>query len=206
LSLYVVLDGPDGCGKSTQAAALAEWLRAGGRDVLHLREPGSTPLGERLRALLLDPATGDLRALTEVLLFSAARAELVAQVIAPALQRGTVVVVERGFTSTLCYQCLVAGEVEADADWFLDLTRRVHGASLPQVVFVLDVPTELAQQRTQRRQRDRFEARAPDHRARVRAAFLRLPTFDPSVQVVDGARDIDAVQNELRQRLARFLS
>ena len=84
MSVYVQIDGADGCGKSSQAAALVGWLRAQARAVLHVREPGSTPVGEALRRLLLSPATGNLQPVTEALLFSAARAELVAQQIAPA--------------------------------------------------------------------------------------------------------------------------
>ncbi|MEQ1635008.1 MAG: dTMP kinase, partial [Planctomycetota bacterium] len=85
--VYFVLDGPDGGGKSTQARALVEFLRSRGRTVQHLREPGSTPVGEGLRQTLLSPETGELLPLTEVLLFTAARAELIARVIGPALQR-----------------------------------------------------------------------------------------------------------------------
>ena len=103
---YLVLDGPDGGGKSTQSRALVEFLRQRGRTVHHLREPGSTPVGENLRQLLLSPQTGDLQPLTEVLLFTAARTELAARVIGPALARGEDVVSERCFASTLAYQCL----------------------------------------------------------------------------------------------------
>ena len=95
MSCYVALDGPDGCGKSTQAAALARWLDAEGAEVLHVREPGSTPVGEALRDLLLSPSTGELQPITEVLLFSAARAELMQHVVRPALAAGKVVVAER---------------------------------------------------------------------------------------------------------------
>src|SRR5262245_53289308 len=105
---YLVLDGPDGGGKSTQAELLCAWLRQRGRTVQHRREPGSTPVGEALRTLLLEPSTGDLLPLTEALLFSAARAELVAREIAPALQRGEDVVAERCYVATLVYQGLAA--------------------------------------------------------------------------------------------------
>ena len=87
MSCYLAIDGPDGCGKSTQAAALVHWLDAEGADVLRVREPGSTPVGEALRSLLLSPQTGDLQPITEVLLFSAARAELMTRVVRPAQTR-----------------------------------------------------------------------------------------------------------------------
>ena len=158
MSLYVQLDGPDGCGKSSQAAALVGWLQAAGHAALHVREPGSTPVGEALRQLLLSPATGELQAITEALLFSAARAELVAQQVAPALARGSIVVAERGYLSTLVYQAL-ATEPGLDVAWVLDLTRRVHGACLPDVVFVLDVGAAVATMRRASRTHDRIEAR-----------------------------------------------
>ena len=97
MTCYVALDGPDGCGKTAQARALVQWLTAEGRPVLHVREPGSTPVGEALRQLLLSPATGELQPVSEALLFAAARAELVAGKVAPALRAGSVVVSERWF-------------------------------------------------------------------------------------------------------------
>lgn len=202
---YVVLDGPDGCGKSTQAQALCSWLEAEGAAVLHLREPGSTPVGEALRRLLLDPDGGELRNITEALLFSAARAELVGSVIAPALQQGKVVVAERCYASTLCYQG-IAGEPPLELDWLFDLTRRVHGDCLPTRVYVLDLPAALAAQRRRARATDRFEKRDAAYHERVRQGFLQLARLDPGIDIVDAARSFEAVQDDLRQRLLRVLA
>ncbi|MGB3966024.1 MAG: dTMP kinase, partial [Planctomycetota bacterium] len=159
---YVVLDGADGCGKSSHARALCEWLGGRGQRPLHVREPGSTPVGEALRQLLLAPRTGELRPVTEALLFSAARAETVQQIVAPALQRGEFVVAERGWLSTLVYQGF-APQPGLDLDWLLDLTRRVHGATLPDRVFVLDLPPGVAATRRAARAHDRFESRPADY-------------------------------------------
>ena len=207
MSRYVALDGPDGCGKSSQAAALVAWLQADGHDVVHVREPGSTPVGEGLRQLLLSPATGRLRGITEVLLFSAARAELVERVIAPARQRGATVVAERSFLSTAVYQ-LTAGQV-ADVDaggidlqWFRDLTRRVHGACLPDTIALLDVPVDVAAQRRRGRTEDRIEARGLDYQQSVRNGFLAVAASEPRALVVDASRSFDEVQVTLRQLFA----
>jgi dTMP kinase len=204
MSRYVMLDGPDGCGKSSQARALCEWLTGRGARVLHVREPGSTPVGEALRQLLLAPKTGALQPLTEALLFSAARAETVAAVVAPALQRGEIVVAERGYLSTVVYQAL-ACQPGLDLDWVLDLQRRVHGPTLPDRIFVLDVPSAVAAQRRRSRTDDRIEARGADYHERVRAGFLRATSLEPRAVRIDASRSFAQVQDELRTRLHEAL-
>jgi dTMP kinase len=204
MSVYVVVDGPDGCGKSSQAAALCTWLGEQGRQVLHVREPGSTPVGEALRQLLLSPSTGELGAVTEALLFSAARSELVTNVIAPALQRGTVVVAERCYLSTIVYQSFAA-ERALDLDWLLDLTRRVHGACLPDAIFVLDVPAAVGRARRRSRADDRIEARGAAYHERVRNGYLQAARLEVRAHVLEAARPFPAVQQELRDRVAKLL-
>ena len=204
MSVYVVVDGPDGCGKSSQAAALCTWLGDCSRPVLHVREPGSTPVGEALRQLLLSPSTGELRPVTEALLFSAARAELVANVVAPALQRGSVVVAERCYLSTIVYQSFAAAP-GLDLDWLLDLTRRVHGASLPDAIFVLDVPAAVGRARRRARADDRIEARGADYHERVRDGFLQAARLEVRAHVLDAALPFAAVQQQLRERVSRLL-
>lgn len=208
MSVYVALDGPDGCGKTTQTLALVEWLRRQGRAVQHVREPGSTPVGEALRELLLSPATGDLRAVTEALLFSAARAELVTRVIRPALRRGEVVVAERCFLSTHVYQVLAGSDDHGgalDAAWFDDLTRRVHGDCLPDAVFVLDLPAAAAAARRSARRADRIEARGVDYHDRVRQGFVAAARREPRASSFDAAMPFDVVQAALQRALSALL-
>jgi len=208
VSCYVALDGPDGCGKSSQAAALVAWLGERGRRALHVREPGSTPVGEALRALLLSPATGELQPISEALLFSAARAELMANVVAPALARGDVVVAERCYLSTVVYQGLATAAAAGNGmsvDWLFDLTRRVHGACLPDAVFVLDVPVAVSIARRSARTADRFEARGHDYHERVRQGYLRACQLDGRARLVDAARGFDVVQHDLRASLTELL-
>ena len=206
MSCYVALDGPDGCGKSSQAAALVAWLGERGRRALHVREPGSTPVGEALRALLLSPATGELQPISEALLFSAARAELMANVVAPALARGDVVVAERCYLSTVVYQGLATAAGNGmSVDWLFDLTRRVHGACLPDAVFVLDVPVAVSLARRSSRTADRFEARGDDYHERVRQGYLRACQLDGRARLLDAARGFDVVQHDLRASLTELL-
>ncbi|MFT6081825.1 MAG: dTMP kinase [Planctomycetota bacterium] len=205
---YVALDGPDGCGKSSQAVALAAWLAAEGQDVVHVREPGSTPVGEALRDLLLSNETGELQPITEVLLFSAARAELMQRVISPARARGAVVVAERCYLSTAVYQILATETPQPgvlDARWFEDLTRRVHGACLPDAIFVLDVPAEVSVQRRGSRVDDRIEARGEAYHRRVRDGYLQAAEREPRAKVFDSAQPFDVVQDQLRAVIRSFL-
>ena len=208
LGPYFALDGPDGCGKSSQATQLTEWLAANGADVVHVREPGSTPVGEALRDLLLSKETGELQAISEVLLFSAARAELMARVIAPARRRGAIVIAERCYLSTAVYQ-LLANEVKQpgviDAKWFEDLTRRVHGECLPDAIFVLDVPAEVSEQRRTDRIEDRIEARGSTYHRRVRDGYLAAAANEPRSVVIDASQGVEIVQDHLRDCVRRFL-
>src|SRR6187397_935543 len=132
---FVVLDGIDGCGKTTQAAKLVEaWRRESGRETVHLREPGSTKLGEALRGLLLERG-GELSPAVEALLFATARRQMLDEIVRPALARGAAVVVERFHPSTFAYQG-VAGGLGEDA--VLDLLERFAGSPRPDLVILLD--------------------------------------------------------------------
>lgn len=202
---YVVLDGPDGCGKTAQARALCAWLRERGQAVLHVREPGSTPVGEALRQLLLSPRTGHLQAVTEALLFSAARAELVAGAVAPALAAGNWVVAERCYLSTVVYQGLAQPEVGLDVEWLFELTRRVHGPCLPDCIFVLDVPGPVARARRRARSDDRIEQRPAAYHERVRQGFLAAAAREVRARVVDAAWPFAVVQANLQAQLAPWL-
>lgn len=190
--LYLVLEGGDGTGKSTQAAALAAALRAQGAAVTHLREPGSTPLGEALRRILLDPETGELQARSEVCMFSAARAEMLSREVQPALERGELVLVERCYLSTLAYQGYASAGVEPA--FIRMLTAEIHKDCWPDLVFLLDVDEATRVQRAQDAGKaDRFERRGEAFHARVRQGYLQAAEGDPRVRVVDASRPADAV-------------
>lgn len=205
MSSYVVLEGADGCGKSTQAARLASWLTEQGRDVLHLREPGSTTLGEGLRRVLLDPKSGDLSPFAEALLFTAARAELVTKVIAPALRSGKDIVSERCYLSTWVYQGLAAGGDGVPLSMLEELTARAHGDCWPDRIVVIDVPFAVGRERIGAEDPDRIEARSGDYFEGVCAGYRQLATSHDRCRLVDGALDESGVAEAVRSAVADLL-
>ena len=201
-SAFWVLEGMDGCGKSTQAAALVEGLRAEGRETLHLREPGSTRLGEKLRDLLLEGGREDWNPRTEALLFYAARRQLLEEVIGPALQRGCDVVCERFSPSTLAYQ----GQDTGMREWVLQLDRMmVEEERQPTCVFILDLDADQSFARVQQDrdpQADSFEGRGLSFQQKVRQGYLAYANAFPSrsqVVRVDG-RSIEDIAEEILQQ------
>ncbi len=199
--LFLVLEGLDGCGKSTQAVLLAEGLRNLGRKVRALREPGSTPPGEKVRELLLDPATGALDPATEALLFMACRRELVSREILPALEEGEDVVLERFHPSTICYQGAGLG---LGVERVQELARWTTPGLEPDLVVVLDLPVEAALARLGRR-RDRLEGRGSEYLERVRRAFLDWAGRNPGVVVLDAALSKEEVARALWEEVERVL-
>ena len=202
--LYLVLEGPDGGGKSTQAERLCVWLEARGHCVRRLREPGSTAMGEGLRRLLLEPATGELSPVAEALLFFAARAEMIRREVAPALRSGEIVVAERCYLSTCVYQGTACDQPLAP-EVLAILTTASCGEVLPDRIFVLDVSYEVGVDRRSGHFEDRIEARGRDYHERVRAGYLELAATDERIQVVDAAVDADAVHLALRSRALELL-
>jgi dTMP kinase len=194
--VFVSFEGIDGSGKSTQAALLAEGLRAGGREVVAVREPGGTPLGERIRGLLLDGA--GMAAWTEAALFAAARAELVEQVIRPALARGAWVVCDRFLDSSLAYQGIARG---LGLDAVLELNRIATGALLPDRTILLELPVVEALRRAART-RDRIEREGEQLLARVARAYAELAVaFPERIAVVDATLDAAEAQARIRTLL-----
>lgn len=198
--LFVTLEGVDGSGKSTQAAALADRLRAAGHEVVALREPGGTAISEKIRAILLDPANGEMADECELLLYEASRAQLVRQVIEPALERGAVVVCDRFFDSTHAYQSGARGLDDA-------LVRRANALGccgvVPDVTLVLDVDPEVAFSRAGAGGLDRMEAEGLAFQRRVRADYLSLAKEEPGrVRVVDATGTPDEVAARVDGALA----
>ncbi len=200
--VFITLEGIDGAGKTTQFEAVVGALRAAGRTVVATREPGGTPIGERIRALLLSEP---MHYATEALLMFAARQEHVLSVIEPALLRGEVVVCDRFTDATLAYQGAGKGlpidRLEALANW-------VHPGLAPDLTFLIDVPVELAAQRlrAQARIADRFERESAEFFARVRGHYLALAAAEPLRWViVDGTRDLESVRDDLVHHMRKIL-
>lgn len=195
--LFITLEGVDGAGKSSHLDWLAEWFRARGRTVCMTREPGGTPLGEKLRAIVLHDA---MHAETEALVMFAARREHIEAVIRPALGRDEVVISDRFTDASFAYQCggrgLPESKLEALEEW-------VHADLQPDLTLLFDVPGEVAQARlAAARTPDRFEQEKLDFHARVRAAYLARASKHPErIRVLDGSQTLEAVRDQLEKVL-----
>jgi len=195
--MFVTFEGVDGSGKSTQAGLAAAFLAEGGREVVATREPGGTPLGERIRELLLDGP--EMSAWAEASLFAAARAELAERVIRPALARGAVVVSDRYLDSSLAYQGVARG---LGIDRVLDLNAAVEDL-LPDRTFVLLVDEETAASRLGRRAEDRIEREGAAFRESVQEGFRAVAArFPARIVLLDGGEPRDSIAALVREQLA----
>jgi dTMP kinase len=192
--LFFVLDGLDGCGKTTQAGLLAERLRDQGRTVLHTREPGGSTLGERVRSLLLDPALGEVAPMAEVFLYQASRAQLVEAVIRPALAAGKIVVCERWHYATTAYQGAYEGVgAPASAEALRTSSALATQGVEPQRALLLDMPPSASDARVGE-DRDRLESRGATYRDRVGARFREVFAENPSQRrILSAEGSIEAV-------------
>ncbi|WP_125098697.1 dTMP kinase [Leucobacter chromiireducens] len=202
--LFVTLEGGDGAGKSTQAELLAEWFTARGREVVRTREPGGTPLGAEIRRLLLHGGDeiGAVDPRAEALLYAADRAQHIATVVQPALDRGAVVVQDRYIDSSLAYQgagrVLTVDEVRGISEW------AVRGL-WPHLTVLLDLPTAVAAERRRARGgvSDRLEAEAEAFHAAVRAGFLALAEAEPQrFLVLDAAAPVTTLHERIVERIS----
>lgn len=200
--VFIAFEGGEGAGKSTQSRRLEAWLRERGYEVVHTHEPGDTPVGAKLRQIVLDPATGELSHRTEALLYAADKAEHVDTLIKPALRRGAVVITDRYVDSTLAYQGagrdLRPDEIEHLARWSTADLR-------PHLTVLLDVAPELGGTRFDNP--DRLEAEPVAFHQRVRAGFLELAERQPDhYAIVDASRPVDDIAAEIQTRVEPLLS
>ena len=197
---FVVLDGPDGCGKTTQAKLLIRWLQEQGVPTVSFRDPGDTAVGEKIRQVLLSPEHTTMDTRTELLLYMAARAQLWAEKIAPALRENKCVVLDRWLSSTCAYQGYAGG-------FGVDKVIKIAADSLerpwPDLTIILDVDSEASAKRLSDKP-DRMEAKPREYHRKVREGFLQLAEERRDVAVVDGADDIETVHNTIRELLSQI--
>lgn len=204
LGLFLCLDGADGAGKTTIAARLCNDLKAAGHDVLPVRDPGGTALGDRLRSLLLDRHAIDISPRAEMLMFMASRAQLMAERVIPALERGAIVVTDRFLLSTVVYQG-VAGGIDPAEIW-----RVGHAATaglMPNLTLLLDVSRDVASRRMDR-QKDRIESRPESYQEAVRQGFrdaLAHGAFPGPIRRVDAEPDPETVYESVRREVLHAL-
>ena len=204
--MFITLEGPEGAGKTTQLRALADFLRGCGYDVVTTREPGGTAIGDQIRHVLHDTANVAMSPTAEVLLYAASRAQLVAEVIQPALAAGRVVLCDRYADSTMAYQGYGRG---LDRDALAALTAVATGGLRPDLTLLLDldVARGLARRRDEGEEMNRLDLETIEFHRRVRAGYLALAAAEPARgQLIDADRPPAAIQDTLRRLVLERLS
>ncbi|MBI5806633.1 dTMP kinase [candidate division TA06 bacterium] len=197
--LFVSFEGIEGCGKTTQAMLLAKWLKSRGHQVIVTREPGGTPIAEKIRKVLLDSRNHHMSPLAELLLLEASRAQHLAQVIIPALKAGRIVICDRFADSSTAYQGYGRG---MDLEMISRLNQIAVGGCWPRLTLVFDLPVEQGFARASKRKRalDRMERQQKAFHQKVRRGFLAIAKADPDrVKVLDGSFPPDVIQAAVRQ-------
>jgi dTMP kinase len=197
---FICLDGVDGAGKSTQCRLLADWLRGQKRTVVQCHDPGGTELGQQLRDILLHHR-GNMSLPAEALLFMASRAQLVAEVIRPALEAGSVVISDRFLLANVVYHGH-AGGLDPTQVWNVGLFAT--GGVEPDLTLILDLPLDVALSR-RKASADRLESRGDAYFAKVRAGFLAEAERRPDkLRVIDATASAELVQERIRQEIMKF--
>lgn len=190
---FVVLDGPDGCGKTTQTKLLADWLKEQGVEVESFRDPGDTAIGEKIRRILLNPDHIAMSTRTELLLYMAARAQLWEEKIAPALKANRCVILDRWLSSTCAYQGFAGGfGIDNVVKIAADCLERVW----PDLTVILDVDLETTANRLHR-ELDRMEQKGNGYHKKVREGFLEIAKEKESFVIIDAAGDIETTHKKI---------
>jgi dTMP kinase len=201
--IFITLEGIEGSGKSTQAARLRDHLQARGLDVVVTREPGGSPIAEKIRKILLDPSNKKMVPLAELFLYEASRTQHVAEIIAPALEAGKCVICDRFFDASTAYQGSARG-IDTGAVERLNLLAT--GGIKPDLTIVLDLPADAGLKRLGR-SLDRLESESLEFHRRVREGYLRIAAGDPErVKVVDASGPIDDISLRIEQLVETWLA
>jgi len=199
--LFITLEGPEGSGKTSQMAPLAEFLGQLGHSVLTLREPGGSDIGEQIRSVIMEMKNTAMNPRTEILLFLASRAQFVEEIVRPALSAGKLVLCDRYADSTLAYQ---GYGHQVDLDTLRSLLRFATGGLTPDLTLLLDVETQtgLARKRRAGGEWNRLDAYPSDFHQRVRQGYLELVRQEPERwAVIDASQPLERVQSDMRQAI-----
>jgi dTMP kinase len=210
MSLFVTFEGPDGSGKTTQIRLLRAYLEEKGYPVCETREPGGTSIGDQIRQVLHDTTNAEMQATTEILLYSASRAQLVEEVIRPALARSQIVLCDRYAESTLAYQGYGR---QLDLGILQAITAFATGGLQPDLIVYLDIPVEEGLRRKRRAHEieedewNRMDQQAVDFYRRVRQGYLHLADGEPTRWlIVDARQSVEAIQASIRQAVLSRLA
>ncbi|HEY8345697.1 MAG TPA: dTMP kinase [Symbiobacteriaceae bacterium] len=203
VALFLTFEGMDGSGKTTQLKLLLEYLESRGIDFVFTREPGGTPLAERIRELLLDPAHAGMSVVAEALLFAAGRTDHVNRVIRPALEAGKVVICDRFVDSSLVYQGYAGG---LPLEFLIQINEMATGALKPHRTIVLDIDPVLALQRKNGEAADRIEQKDLWFHQQVREGYRELARMEPRrIKLVDASGPVEEVQRRIRSLVDEVL-
>ena len=207
--MFITFEGPEGSGKTTQMELLRDYLEEKGYSVLATREPGGTSIGDQIRAILLDPRNTEILPASEALLFSAARAQIVHQVIRPYLQQGGIVLCDRYADSTLVYQGYGHG---LDLEMLHTITALATGGLKPDLTIYLDIDVEeglrrkLAAHEAERTEWNRLDQQELDFHRRVREGYLEMAAKEPERWlVIDATQSVEAIQAAIRGKVEEKL-
>lgn len=202
--LFVTFEGIDGCGKTTQIEMLSSDLKDAGIPYILIREPGGTKIGEKIRTILLDKANSCMHSRTELLLYEAARAQIVEEKILPALKEGNVVICDRFFDSTVAYQGFARGLGKDPVD---HLNQWSTGGLSPDITFLLDLDEQTAYRRRHGRsdEEDRLEAEGLAFMRKVREGYLKLSENEPRIRVISANDAPELIYKQIRKAVWEVL-
>jgi dTMP kinase len=210
--MFISLEGIEGCGKTTQIRQIGNYLSERGHPWIATREPGGTAIGEKIRSILLDPASKDMVPTAELLLYMADRAQHIHEVITPGLREGKIILCDRYFDATVVYQGVARG---LDARFVSDLHRILLEDLRPDLTLLLDLPPRIGLARAWQEldsgsrcgKESRFEEEAIHFHEKVREGYLELARLEPErFQIIDASRPQDEVQKDIRSVLAMYLT
>ena len=203
--IFISVEGPDGAGKTTQIERLKEYLAGKGYEVLITREPGGTVISEAVRELLLDPKHKEMKPETELLLYAAARAQLVGEVIGPAIEAGKAVISDRFVDSSVVYQGIAR---ELGVETVYEVNRPAIGEYMPDVTFLLDLPAEVGIARKKdQAELDRMEQESLDFHRKVAEGYRTLAKRDPErIKTIDATLPVDTICDMIKNKVQALLS